>query len=54
MHSLWFATIKRYYDQGIYSEANLVIFVTAKMITQEEMDEILGLVTEEGILVPTV
>ena len=34
---MWYPIIKNYYFQGLYTEANLVIFVTANMITEEEM-----------------
>lgn len=34
---MWYPIIKNYYFQGLYTEANLIVFVTAKMITEEEM-----------------
>ncbi|WP_340004411.1 XkdX family protein [Paenibacillus sp. FSL K6-0276] len=36
----WFATIKRYYDAGRYTTAQVQIFVTAKKITAEQAIEI--------------
>lgn len=39
---MWFETIKRYYEKGIYTEANLIVFVTAGMITEEQMQEIIA------------
>lgn len=35
--------IKEYYDKGLYSDAQLDLFVNAHMITQEEADEIKGI-----------
>lgn len=34
---MWYPIIRRYYLQGLYTDANLVVFVTAGMITEEEM-----------------
>lgn len=39
---MWFTTIKNYYLQGIYDDDHLEKFVLAKMITQEEMKEIIS------------
>lgn len=38
---MWYTVIKGYYQKGIYTEANLIVFVTADMITEEEMQEII-------------
>lgn len=40
--SLWYPVIESYYKQGIYTEANLVVFVTAGMLTEEEMQKIIA------------
>ncbi|SDT22429.1 phage uncharacterized protein, XkdX family [Paenibacillaceae bacterium GAS479] len=40
----WFATIKRYYDLGCYTEAQVNRFVVLKKITQVQADEIVGVV----------
>ena len=40
--SMWYETIKRFYNQGLYTEANLIVFVTAGMITEEQMQEIIA------------
>lgn len=37
---MWFETIKRYYEKGIYNDENLETFVSAGMITQEQANEI--------------
>ncbi len=39
---MWYNVIKNYYDKGIYTEANLLIFVTAEMITEEQMIAIIN------------
>lgn len=39
---MWYPVIKNYYLKGIYTEANLIVFVTAKMITEEQMEEIIA------------
>ncbi len=39
---MWYNIIKRYYDKGIYTEANLLIFVTAEMLTEEQMQTIIN------------
>ncbi len=39
---MWYETIKNYYDRGFYTEANLLIFVTAKMLTEEQMQIIIN------------
>lgn len=39
---MWYETIKRFYNQGLYTEANLIVFVTAGMITEEQMQEIIA------------
>lgn len=38
---MWFETIKRYYEKGIYNDEHLNKFVSAGMITQEQMQEII-------------
>lgn len=39
---MWYPVIKQYYLDGLYTEANLLVFVTAKMITEEQMHEIIA------------
>lgn len=39
---MWYTVIKNYYLKGIYTEANLIVFVTAGMITEEQMQEIIA------------
>ena len=39
---MWFEIIKLYYQKGIYTEANLIVFVSAGMITEEQMQEIIA------------
>lgn len=39
---MWFETIKDYYKKGIYTNDKLIIFVTAEMITEEQMKEIIA------------
>ncbi|WP_339316860.1 XkdX family protein [Paenibacillus sp. FSL R10-2734] len=36
----WYATIKRYYNAGYYTVAQVQIFVTAKKITDKQAEEI--------------
>lgn len=38
----WRKTIKLYYDLGYYSNEDLQVFVRARLITQEEADEIIA------------
>ena len=38
---MWYETIKKYYLKDIYTEANLNIFVIAKMLTEKQMKEII-------------
>ncbi len=40
--SVWFASVKRYYDMGIYTKANVVTFVKAGMISETEYEDIIG------------
>lgn len=44
--SVWFASVKRYYDMGIYTKANVVTFVKAGMISEAEYKDIVGEVYE--------
>jgi uncharacterized XkdX family phage protein len=37
-----FKTVKRYYDKGIYDEADVAVFVRAGSITPEEYEIITG------------
>ncbi|MBO3444003.1 XkdX family protein [Clostridium sp. CCUG 7971] len=37
---MWFETIEGYYNEKIYDNSDMKIFVTAKMITTEEYKEI--------------
>lgn len=37
---MWFETIKRYYEKGIYNDEHLNKFISAGMITQEQANEI--------------
>ena len=39
---MWYTVIKGYYQKGIYTEANLIVFVSAGMITEEQMQEIIA------------
>lgn len=39
---MWFETIKRYYEKGIYNDEHLNKFVSAGMITEEQMQEIIA------------
>ena len=39
---MWYTVIKNYYLKDIYTEANLIVFVTAGMITEEQMQEIIA------------
>lgn len=38
----WYAIIKRYYDAGRYTEAQVTVFVDAGKITAEQAAEITG------------
>jgi len=38
----WYASAKRYFDLGIYSEADVAKFVEKKKITEEQYKEITG------------
>lgn len=37
---MWYGTIKKYYQKGIYTDAQLETFIKAGMITEEQADEI--------------
>ena len=39
---MWYTVVKNYYLKGIYTEVNLIVFVTAGMITEEQMQEIIA------------
>ena len=39
---MWYTVVKNYYLKGIYTEVNLIVFVTACMITEEQMQEIIA------------
>lgn len=47
VEKMWYQIIRRYYLQGLYTDANLLVFVTAGMITEEEM---LALIEEKDTL----
>jgi len=38
----WFSAIKRYYDMGLYTKADVAFFVTKGKITAEQYKEITG------------
>ena len=40
MKSMWFDSVKRYYDMGLYTDEQMKMFVKANMITAEEYKEI--------------
>lgn len=40
----WFASAKRYYDLGIYSNEDVAKFVEKRKITEEQYKEITGVV----------
>lgn len=39
---MWYESVKRYFDQGRYSKADVKIFVSAGKITATEYEEITG------------
>lgn len=39
--NMWYPIVKDYYLKGFYTEANLLVFVTAEMITEEQMLEMI-------------
>ena len=39
---MWFETIKRYYEKGIYNDEHLNKFVNAGMITEKQKQEIIA------------
>ena len=38
----WFALVKRYYDAGYYTTANVAVFVQANKITAAQYETITG------------
>lgn len=40
--SIWFRSIKRYYDMGIYTKEQVALFVVKGRITEAEYEEIVG------------
>lgn len=40
--SIYYKTVKRYYDKGLYTEADVAVFVRTGKITKEEYKEITG------------
>lgn len=38
----WYATVKRHYDAGRYTNANVATFVVGNKITSEQYEEITG------------
>ena len=39
---MWFASVKNYYDMGLYTKDNVKVFVKAKMITEADYTTITG------------
>lgn len=39
---MWFASVKRYYDMGLYTNENVKVFVQAGMITEADYKTITG------------
>jgi len=39
---MWFNSVKRYYDMGIYTKDNVALFVRANMITSIDYKTITG------------
>jgi hypothetical protein len=39
---MWYPVIRRYYLQGMYTDANLIVFVTAGMITEQQMNDLIA------------
>lgn len=44
---MWYRAISRYYEQGLYSKADVKVFVKAGKITPEEYEAITGEKYEE-------
>jgi len=42
----WFVLVKRYYDDGRYTKADVAVFVVAGKITEQQYAEITGQVYE--------
>lgn len=40
--SVWFVSVKRYYDMKIYNKGNVATFVKAGMISEAEYKDIVG------------
>lgn len=40
--SIWFISVKRYYDMGVYTKAQVALFVAKGRITEAEYEEITG------------
>lgn len=40
--SIYYKTVKRYYDKGLYTEDDVAVFVRTGKITKEEYEEITG------------
>jgi len=38
----WFATIKRHYDAGRYTDTQVAVFVVGKKITAAQYEQIIG------------
>lgn len=41
--SIWFNSVKKYYDMGIYTNGNVGTFVKANMVTATEYKDITGI-----------
>lgn len=39
---MWYQAVKKYYEQGRYTKADVAVFVMAGKITAEEYQEITG------------
>lgn len=39
---MWFNSVKRYYDMGLYTKENVALFVRANMIAKEDYKIITG------------
>lgn len=45
--SIYYKTVKRYYDKGLYTEDDVAVFVRTGKITKEEYERITGKPYEE-------
>lgn len=45
----YFATVKRYYDSGIYDNADVAVFVEMNKITASQYEQITGVPYGEAI-----